>query len=95
MSKPVAPAITEFDRQLASARDHSITTLRQAADHRRVEHLANNIHAMLQGESRADATFALTKALAHGCSDLPPNEALTFIAVIIRLISLEIAGDDA
>ena len=92
MTKPAFPAITEFERELANARDQSITNLRQASDHRRVELLARNIHAILQGESRADAALALTKALAIGFRGA---EQVTSIAIIVHLLTQEILGDDA
>ena len=88
------PTQDQFDRELAAARDRSVTTLRQAADHRRVEHLARQIHATLQGESQANSCLALTQTLGHWLRSMPPNEQITTIAVIVSLIGQELGPPD-
>jgi hypothetical protein len=85
----------QFDADLKAARDRSIATLRKAADHRRVEILARNIHASLQGESIANATLALTKVLGVSMRSRPHDEQITGIAIVATLITQALLGDDA
>lgn len=90
---PWGTSEAEYDREATGARDRSIANLRQAADHQRVEILARQIHATLQGESQADATLALTRVFGHWLRSVEtPGHAVTAIAVIARLIADEILG---
>jgi hypothetical protein len=98
VNKPTTPWGTDaadFDRQLTEARDRSVATLRQASDHRRVEQLARNIHARLQGENQANALLALTKTLGVWLRSMPLNEQITSISIIAHLVTQEILGPDA
>ena len=90
---PWGTSEAEYDREIITARNNSIANLRQAADHQRVEILARQIHATLQGESRADSTLAMAKVFGvwlGSCETL--GEAATIIAVITRLIADEVVG---
>lgn len=82
-----------FDRELSNARDQSIAAMRQAVDHQRVEILARQIHATLQGESRADSMLAVARVVGVWLRTSESlGEATTAIAVITRLIADEILG---
>lgn len=85
----------QFDQQLAAARDNSIATLRQAADHRRVKQLARNIHAMLQGESQGDSLLALTTILGNWLRSMPVQEQITALSLISHLVAQEVLDPNA
>jgi hypothetical protein len=74
--------------------DRSIAALRQVADHRRAELLARNIHASLQGENKANALLALVQVLGVWLSSEPLERQITGLAVISRLITQQLLGDD-
>jgi hypothetical protein len=83
-----------FDRELFASRDRLIANLRAAGDHRRAEHLAKNIYAMLQGESQANAMLALTRLLGVWLRSVPHEEQVTGVAVITSLVTQQILGRD-
>ena len=74
--------------------DRSIAAFRQVADHRRAELLARNIHASLQGENTANALLALVQVLGGWLSSEPLERQITGLAVISRLITQQLLGDD-